>query len=352
MTNSIIGIIGHFAFDKELLDGQTVKTKTFYNSLKKNHMFKEIKIIDTFNWRKDALGIVIKTFFMLANCSNIIILLSQNGMRVFFPLLYCLNKVFHKRIHHIVIGGNLSILINNHKKWIKYLNSFDGNYVEAISIQAALKNQGLNNTHVLTNFKELTILREDELVQEYHEPFNLCTFSRVMKEKGIEDAIEAVIALNMAAKRTVFTLDIYGQVDIGYEQYFRNMMKSIPDFIKYKGIIPFNKSVETLKEYYLLLFPTYFDGEGFAGTLIDALSAGIPSIVSEWHCNSDVIEDYKTGRIIPVNDVKALSEVLLYFPEHPIEVFNMKKSCIAEAYKYTPEYALKPFIKELNNEKC
>lgn len=346
-----IGIIGHFAFGYQLLDGQTVKTKTLYTSLKQDLIFKEVKTVDTFNWRKNILKLIIKTLNILANCSNIIILLSQNGMRVFFPLLYFLNTIFHKRIHHVVIGGNLPELIIKNKNWIKYLNSFEGNYVETRSMQMVLKKIGLNNVYLLPNFKDLNIIRENELIHEYNQPYKLCTFSRVMKEKGIEDAIEAVTVVNRIVGKTVYILDIYGQVESNYEETFINMINDTPDFINYKGMVPFNQSVEILKEYYLLLFPTYFDGEGFAGTLIDALSAGVPSIASDWRYNREVIEDGKTGRIVPVMDIKALSDVLLYYAENPLEVFNMKKQCIYEALKYTPEYVLKQFIEKLKVQK-
>lgn len=41
------------------------------------------------------------------------------------------------------------------------------------------------------------------------EPLRLCTFSRVMKEKGIEDAVNAVEAVNEYFGRLVYTLDIW-----------------------------------------------------------------------------------------------------------------------------------------------
>ena len=48
---------------------------------------------------------------------------------------------------------------------------------------------GVRNAIYLPNFKKLNILTEAELFKEYSEPYRLCTFSRVMKEKGIEDAM-------------------------------------------------------------------------------------------------------------------------------------------------------------------
>ena len=43
--------------------------------------------------------------------------------------------------------------------------------------------------------------------QQYTEPYPLCTYSRVCKEKGISDAIDAVIEVNKRANRVVCTLE-------------------------------------------------------------------------------------------------------------------------------------------------
>jgi glycosyltransferase involved in cell wall biosynthesis len=58
------------------------------------------------------------------------------------------------------------------------------------------------------------------------------------------------------------------------------MQKRFPEYVVYGGVVPFNKSVEVLKDYFAVLFPTYYEGEGFAGTIIDAHSAGVPIIAS------------------------------------------------------------------------
>ena len=55
---------------------------------------------------------------------------------------------------------------------------------------------GFSNIYILPNCKELKILKENELVYATSKPFKLCTFSRVMKEKGIEDAVNAVEEIN------------------------------------------------------------------------------------------------------------------------------------------------------------
>lgn len=168
----------------------------------------------------------------------------------------------------------------------------------------------------------------------------LCTFSRVMKEKGIEDAVYAVRNVNEHFGRTVYTLDIYGQVDSVQTEWFNELKSTFPSYIKYGGLVPFNKSVEVLKNYFALLFPTYYEGEGFAGTLIDALAAGVPVIASDWRYNSEIVVAGVTGMIYQTKDKQSLVETLEQVYQNQDKWNVMKYNCVNLAYQYLPEKAI------------
>lgn len=68
-------------------------------------------------------------------------------------------------------------------------------------------------------------------------------------------------------------------------------------------MVPFNQSTEVLKNYDALLFPTYYEGEGFAGTIIDAFAAGLPVIASDWKYNSEIIKQGITGVITKTHSI-------------------------------------------------
>ena len=152
------------------------------------------------------------------------------------------------------------------------------------------------NYFIMPNCKNLNILKEDELVYNTEKPYKLCTFSRVMKEKGIEDAVNAVKAVNEKYGETIYTLDIYGQVDAEQTDWFENLKNTFPDYVKYGGLVPFDKSVDVLKNYFALLFPTHYYTEGIPGTIIDAYAAGVPVISAKWENFGDIIEENITGK--------------------------------------------------------
>ena len=82
-------------------------------------------------------------------------------------------------------------------------------------MKSALEARGFENVFVMPNCKKLTVLSENELVYPQGVPYKLCTFSRVMREKGIEDAVKTVTAVNQSFGRTVFSLDICLMMRVG-----------------------------------------------------------------------------------------------------------------------------------------
>ena len=125
---SKVGIIGHFGGRKKFLDGQTVKTKTLYQELKNRG--KDIYVVDTYLNNTNKIKLLINSMICILKCDTVIILLSRNGMRIYFPLMYWVKKMLKKKIFHDVIGGNLTEYVEIYPQYRKYLNAFDENWVE------------------------------------------------------------------------------------------------------------------------------------------------------------------------------------------------------------------------------
>lgn len=162
-----------------------------------------------------------------------------------------------------------------------------------------------------------------------------------MREKGIEDAVNAVVAVNTTLGFQVFSLDIYGQVDGAQTEWFDSLQKEFPSFIRYGGLVLFDKSVDILKDYFALLFPTYYKGEGFAGTLIDAYSAGVPVIAS---VNENV------GFVYPTRDQFAFEGILKATAEDPTLLLCKKRLCLIEADKYKIDKAVQILIEQIEDD--
>ncbi|MDD2781650.1 glycosyltransferase family 4 protein [Sulfuricurvum sp.] len=342
-----IGICGHFADGKNIINGQIVKTKIVTDELRSVYGNEQITLLDTHGWKTNPFKLLLGVISLIRNSEHVIILPAKRGVKVFVPLFAYLNRFFNRKLHYVVIGGWLPDMVQSHPALRKSLQRFSGIYVETHSMIATLNVIGLHNVYFLPNFKPLSIISDSELSSPQTTPFHLCTFSRVMREKGIEDAITAVRSINTRMGQTIFTLDIYGQVEQGYEEQFSQLQKSFPEYIHYKGLVPFDQSVAVLKNYFALLFPTFYEGEGFPGTVLDAFSAGLPVIASDWKYNREIITDHTTGLIFGIGS-DALSEMLDTLSNNPDLINRMRPACLIEAHKYNPKIVIRSFISQMN----
>lgn len=332
--NRKIAIIGHFGGSENILDGQTIKTKILYDELKKASSF-EIQKVDTYYKKCNPIKLLKDTLICIFTTKDIIVLLSGNGMQFYFPLLFFCKKIFKTRVYHDVIGGNLDQYVCEYPKFKKYLNAFEINLVETKSMKDKLTLQGINNCEVMPNFKRLKIAKVKQ--EEMKEPYRFCMFSRVMKEKGIEDAIKAVEQINFKNGKIICELDIFGRIDDEYKEDFKVIMHNSSEAISYRGMIPYDESVDTIKDYFALLFPTYWSGEGFPGTIVDAFSAGIPVIATDWSCNGEIIDNFKNGIIYPNDKMKNLENAMEWLMKNADQIFYYKMNCVNVAKKYQPD---------------
>ena len=124
-------VLGHFGDGKNLLNGQTVKTKIITEELQKQLGDDQVVKIDTFGGWKTLLKAPFQIFSAFKFSGNVLIFPAQNGLRVYAPLLSFFKKFFkNRKIHYVVIGGWLPEFLENRKILRKTLKRFDGIYVE------------------------------------------------------------------------------------------------------------------------------------------------------------------------------------------------------------------------------
>lgn len=337
--NSKLGIIGAFDYKNMSMGGQPVKTRQLASTLRKEYGEKEVYCIDTHDWKKTFLSMALGLIKMIMTCDTIIMLPASNGVHYFSRILVFLKRFFRKAIFYDVIGGWLAEITKKDEKVKHYLKEFNGIWVETNHMKTSLEKQGFSNVDILQNYKNLDKLSFEDLKADYSEPYDICTFSRVMEEKGIEDAIQAVTIINDRRGRCVYRLHIFGPIDENYKTRFNDLCKSFPDFITYEGLVPQNRSVEVLQNFFYLLFPTHFFTEGIPGTIIDAYSAGIPVLSSKWESYADVLKEGKTGFCYSFGEMNELIGIMESVIDAPQKIINLKKNCLEEASFYSePEF--------------
>ena len=202
---------------------------------------------------------------------------------------------------------------------------------------------GLKNVYILSNPKRLNTRKASDISINTNKHVSVCVFSRISEDKGIEDAISAVKMLNDKLGGQFISLDIYGMILPVYKERFLEVLEENKTFVKYRGIADYNKTVETLSLYFALLFPTFFHGEGFPGSIVDSFNTGLPIIASDWLYNKDVITHEVNGLLVPARNPSALSLALERLYNDRELAYKIAKNNLEEAEKYKPDLVLKEF---------
>ena len=335
-TNKIC-LVGAFDFINKPTGGQPVKSRELYFALSEKYGKSNITFVDTYGWKKKPISMLRKLNKKALEADILIMLPAHNGVVVFSFLLNYYKRIHGKKIFYDVIGGWLAEKTNNSNVLRQRIKNFDGIWVETTSMKEALIEQGFNNVDVVPNFKNIKCLNQDELTIHFEKPFKVCTFSRVNEQKGIVDAIKAVKQINSTMGEQVLTLDIYGQIDADFEVKFQNLLAENNQVVNYLGIVSPDDSVNVLRNYYLLLFPTRYFTEGIPGTLIDAYASGVPVISSYWKNSLDIFKNHVTGLGFEFGNYEAFYKTLKHAVENEKEIIEMKFKCIVESKRYTRE---------------
>ena len=332
-----IGILGHFARNTDLCDGQTVKTRNLEKALLSGEH--EIDTVDSYQWKKHPFSFLFNIIKLVRKNDVIIMLPDAGGIKI-YPYVVNLFAGKNKKKIYSVVGAWLPSYLKTSKSAGKQLKKFDYILVETDTMHAQLIEQGFDNTDIIPNFKDITPITKEEINYDFESPLAFCIFSRVMREKGVTDAIYACDRLNKEAGNTVCVLDVYGPIYDEYKTEFADLCEKYSSVVTYKGVANPSESVEVLKKYYMLLFPTLFYTEGIPGSIIDAFSAGVPVLASEWESYRDVLSD-KDSVTYKFGDAEELYQKLKYCVEN-IEAINARREeCLISAEKFAMSTAAK-----------
>lgn len=336
-------IVGAFGFNVNDTGGQPVKTRELYYALKEKFKEEDIDYIETIGWKKHPFSLALDFFKKAKSSKNIIMLPAQRGVKVFSRLLVLSKRIYKNKIFYDVIGGWLGDKLSKHKKLKNILLKFDGIWVETTIMKDALNKQGLDNIYVVRNFKNLKPVTNNIKIDD--NSLKLCTFSRVMKIKGISDAIYVVTKLNKEGLD--IKLDIYGHISDDYVNEFEELRKNFDEKIRYMGEAKPSKSVNILINYNLLLFPTRYLGEGLPGTIIDAYFAGLPVLSAKWPSYNDIVIEGITGIGFEMFNIKDLEDKLKYIYNNKYLLKEMSGNCLTKAQEFSKDKVVEQIINYL-----
>lgn len=310
-------------------DGETMKNKLMRDAIQP--YVDKITPIDL-RKRLKRYWYLIKLLFLLIFSRNSKIIVSASVYVAYSILKVIYLLGWRHNVYYWVVGGLFDKIIKEGKLQRKYYQHIDKIIVQSKSMEINLFSVGLTQVITVPNSKKIDYLPK---YSDKKKSANKFVFvSRITPDKGVEYIITVADRLCKSGI-TKFTIDFYGRLDNDYSDKFLDLINATKN-VSYKGLLDLTnpKGYDILAKYDMMLFPTFYPGEGFAGILIDAFIAGLPVIASDWRENSKIIIHEYNGIIVPVHDIDALESGIIDSMDGKYDLLKLSNNARSECMKY------------------
>jgi len=213
-------------------------------------------------------------------------------------------------------------------RWLHYLDV----YLERKSLLEADIVHCLCNWHKRITFEKLKIPLEKIFVvylgvdsekfniftRERNKLYNILHCGGLTPSKGIGTTLKA-LAIVLKKNKNVF-LNIIGEADKNpYENLIKDL--NLKDYIKIFGQISYDKMPGIYKMTDCVVFPTNHESFGLA--IVEAMASGLPVIASNNTAVPEIIENQKSGILIPLGSPEALACEIINLVSNPTKSLEM-----------------------------
>lgn len=312
------------------VSGETAKNQMFLGYFSKR--FRHVKSFDTFKWRRSPI-LMLRLMLHLILARNRVLVLSLST-----DSAYALSRILHfvpkkKPRYYFVVGGGMTNRVRQKGYRIEYYRQYDKMFVQGKRMVQELREMGLDNAEYISNCRNfnpslLTLEKPASLDGKVRFVF----MSRITEEKGVAILLDSIADLDAAGMNERFEVTFYGPIAQGLERQFHAALNTLPN-AAYRGILNLQsqEGYELLSTYDMMVFPTFWHGEGFPGVIVDAFVAGLPVLASDWNLNSEVVEEGKTGYLIEACNLTSLTDKMKHVIENPDELVRMSRNCRTRA---------------------
>ena len=217
--------------------------------------------------------------------------------------VWALGRALRRPIVLRFFGGDLAKVYGGHRsarrRWVDstYMKS-DLVYVETREVYERFRRLGPFRWFPNTRDLRCSRTRKRDKVE------NLVFFSRLNRQKGWVEAVEACESLAHAAVEC--HLDVYGpgMADTDYTVFDSR------ERVSYRGVLMPDEVPDMLANYDVLVYPSYWESEGYPGVVLEALQCGLPVITTRWKAIPEVVEHERSGLLVTPRSAAAVREAI------------------------------------------
>jgi glycosyltransferase involved in cell wall biosynthesis len=201
-------------------------------------------------------------------------------------------------------------------KSLKEYEMADHIFVNSLFVKHSFIEEGVPESK-LVHVPEGVDLSQFRQVPKSDDVFRIVFAGGLSLRKGTHYLLQAFSELNLKNAELVFLGVVNDEIKPFLKKYANDRVKCL-------GHVPQAELYKQYSEGSVLVLPSVEDGFGLV--ILQAMACGLPVIASENTGALDLIRDGEDGFIIPIRNVEALKEKILYFYENPEKAREMGAS--------------------------
>ena len=186
--------------------------------------------------------------------------------------------------------------------------------VETDYLADNLRGLGLSRVTTVPGYRRLPAPSVAPILKR-REGLRLVFVGTVKRTKGIGVLMEAVRNVNKRNRANRVSLDIYGPVDETTVDCSQLAVAGDAS-VRYLGVLE-DDPVALLRGYDALALPTFHEGEGHPGVIIEAMIAGIPVISTRFRAIPELVQDGFNGLLVQPGSVEELENAIAELSNNP-----------------------------------
>ena len=261
--------------------------------------------------------IYVKAMFKIVRADHIALNLNEKELIYILPIIVWYAKLMNKKCSLRVFGGNLDTIYNNCNFTQKILLDYGIKQCAILFLQTKRLVKKFSYYRNVIWLPTCRFQINCKIRANYSYTKKYVYIGHIREEKGVKDILKSAELLS-----NDYEFDFYGHLcDIKENVFNKNCT--------YRGVVKPENVLNVLSQYDVLILPSYWKGEGYAGVIIEALSLGLPVIASNIKNFQEIIDDGINGYLVSV--------------KNPLSIVNAIKKIKQKNYKMLSKLAYKSF---------
>lgn len=287
--------------------------------------------------------------------SERVVLFGSNQLLLsLMPICLLIARLFGKKFYVRSFGGSLDSYYQNlsplaRRFFTRVLNNVDGLIVQTASLKAFFGEFMGSRVHLVPGYREPSsfVARHKE-IDRVPQVIKLVYVGHIQKPKGIFELLQSIKLLN-ASQPLKVSCDFYGPV---YDEDSANFTREVAltKGARYGGVLDPEQVIQTIADYDVFVFPTYYKGEGHPGVLIEAMMAGLPIISTRFKSIPDLIQAGYNGLLVTPNSPQELAEAIDALRNDGVLLAKLKEQSRQSGTQYHSDSVIPLILKAIDIE--